>query len=595
MPSVRPKFVLIEQSLFEVGGHYFEYAADVLQAAEAAGYLPILAANTQFAAAERLPERWYVRSIFPYVSDRIHRIPSAYSFGLWRQMAAGRGGWAALLSRLTDAVADRCKATISRWRWWRRRTRVSAFAASCEALFREFPLSEGDQVLCSTMADMDLLGLVRFLSRHPESAKAAWHLQSHFSVFSGRDPDYPAQDSSVEPLRRRMAGALATIPNHRLHFYTTTDELGRQFNRLNVAPFQTLHWPVGRQFQATPAPRQAEHARPLRVLCAGGVRREKGSDQLGSLVQSLWQPLLESGRIQLLFQLGARRRALTMVELPRGSFATANDVDALPEAPLVSLPHPLRPEQYARLIKGANIGLLIYNSDVYFARCSGILAELLAAGVPVIVPAGCWLAEQIAEENFRYLDGLADRRLTTAALQSLQTTIARPPESSDLVVRLWRSPQDPPGSYVRIECQQLDRDGQSLSRFATIVGRREGGDASDRAVSGLFHLDAACENVRFTIASAYHDASPRLEDACVDFLSPPADAAHWPSGSIGLTMSAIADVPLLLNDLVEHYERYRHSALAFSRRWSAQHAAENTILQLAARAALRLPNEARAA
>src|SRR5688572_20154136 len=118
MTHASPRFVLIEQSLREVGGHYFEYASEVLRAAESAGYQPVLATHRQFAAQARLPSRWHIRPLFPYVSDRIHRIPSAYSFGLWRQIAASRGNLTAIFSRVADACADRCKATISHLRWW---------------------------------------------------------------------------------------------------------------------------------------------------------------------------------------------------------------------------------------------------------------------------------------------------------------------------------------------------------------------------------------------------------------------------------------------------------------------------------------------
>jgi hypothetical protein len=330
----RLKFILIEQSLREVGGHYFEYAREILRAAEAAGYEPVLACHQQFAEADRFPSHWQIFPLFPFTSDRIHRIPSAYSFGLWRQMAASRGSLSAITSRIADALSDRCKAAVSGLRWWRRLSRIRGFAAACETLFREYTLNEGDQVLCSTMSDMDLLGLTQFLRVHPESARAAWHLQFHFSVYCGRDPDYAGQDPNAQALRKRMKGALASIPQHRLHFYTTTDELGRQFNRLNVAKFETLPWPVGRQFHTdethtkvagtlrVPSP-GLRPANTLRVICAGAVRREKGSDQLGSLAKSLWRDLLEPRTVQLLFQLGQKRRWQQMLELSSGSFAAS--------------------------------------------------------------------------------------------------------------------------------------------------------------------------------------------------------------------------------------------------------------------------------
>src|SRR5687767_9838922 len=186
---MRRKFILIEQSLRDVGGHYFEYAREILYAAEAAGYEPVLATHRDFRGADHLPSRWRVLLLFPFTSDKIHRIPSAYSFGLWRQIVASRGNLPAIAARVADAVSDRCKAAVSGLRWWRRTTRTGGFAAACESLFRECPLAPGDQVLCSTMSDMDLLGLVRFLRSDPTSARANWHLQFHFSVFCGRDPD----------------------------------------------------------------------------------------------------------------------------------------------------------------------------------------------------------------------------------------------------------------------------------------------------------------------------------------------------------------------------------------------------------------------
>ena len=40
-------------------------------------------------------------------------------------------------------------------------------------------------------------------------------------------------------------------------------------------------------------------------------------------------------------------------------------------------------------------GLFLYDPDRYVARCSGVLLEMLARGVPVIVPDKCWLADQL--------------------------------------------------------------------------------------------------------------------------------------------------------------------------------------------------------
>ena len=38
----------------------------------------------------------------------------------------------------------------------------------------------------------------------------------------------------------------------------------------------------------------------------------------------------------------------------------------------------------------------------------GVLVEMLCSGVPGIVPAGCWLAEEIAESIYQHLDQLSE-------------------------------------------------------------------------------------------------------------------------------------------------------------------------------------------
>jgi glycosyltransferase involved in cell wall biosynthesis len=581
---MRRKFVLIEQSLRDVGGHYFEYAREILHAAEAAGYEPVLATHRDFSGADRLPSRWRVLPLFPFTSDRIHRIPSAFSFGLWQQIMASGGNLPAIASRVADAVSDRCKAAVSRLRWWRRLSRVRGFAIACEQLFEQCPLAAGDQVLCSTVSDMDLLGLVRYLRNHPDSAEATWHLQFHFSVYCGRDPDYPAQDRRTSALRWRLADAIASLPRHRLFFYTTTDELGRQFNRLDVARFETLPWPVGEKFRAIDGPRSAPAAAPLRVLCAGAVRREKGSDRLGSLAQSLWDDLLKPRKVQLLFQIGQKRRWQALTELPAGTFESATNIEKLPDAPLVALPHPLQPDEYARLIQSADIGLLLYNADVYFARCSGILAELLAAGVPVIVPAGGWLAEQFAEENYRHLDELAARASYNQSIPSPQAILCVPPGSSDVVIRLRRADSDQPGSYLRIACEQFDAARQSLGRAAEIVGHRGAGLAA--LVSALFHLAPGCASVHVAVSSAYHKSPPVIERAKAAFLAASATAeGHWPAGRVGRSFADPAEIPRLLAELVSQHAHYHAGAQAFALRWAEQHAAQRTMEEIAFRSA----------
>src|SRR5947207_7217384 len=80
------KFILIDHSIVDIGGHYFEYAVHVLEAAEKAGYTSILATNCRFKADGRVP--WEVHPV--------------YKYGFWFRLAAP--SWYRWIQQASSAV-----------------------------------------------------------------------------------------------------------------------------------------------------------------------------------------------------------------------------------------------------------------------------------------------------------------------------------------------------------------------------------------------------------------------------------------------------------------------------------------------------------
>ena len=72
--AVMPKFVVIDHSITDLGGHHYGYAAHVLRAAERAGYQPVLATNRKFTNS--------ANAAWP--------IPRVYEFDFWAELPAGR-------------------------------------------------------------------------------------------------------------------------------------------------------------------------------------------------------------------------------------------------------------------------------------------------------------------------------------------------------------------------------------------------------------------------------------------------------------------------------------------------------------------------
>src|SRR5512133_450876 len=85
-----PQFILIDHSIQDTTGHHYEYAVRVLEAAEQAGYVAVLAANALFSAAATVP--WQLFKL--------------YRHGFWPRMAT------TLSSRAASRTLNRIFRTV---------------------------------------------------------------------------------------------------------------------------------------------------------------------------------------------------------------------------------------------------------------------------------------------------------------------------------------------------------------------------------------------------------------------------------------------------------------------------------------------------
>jgi hypothetical protein len=570
-----PKFVLIDHSLKDIGGHHFSYAREFLAAARRAGFEPVLATHRRFREAEALARDCPVLPVFrnesysPLTFDM-----QAYRPGVQR---AGRGvGLAAA------------------WRGYRRARLARAFARDCRTLFEQVVLETGDQVFLATASEIDLTGLGAFLRSRGTDPAIAWHVQFHFGIFQGRDPDYDAQMGAEQALREIFSAALAGLEGRHLHCYCTTEPLRVQYARLGVARFQTLPYPVNSELG--PGAEFDSPAAPVRIACLGHSRREKGFSALRGVIEHLWSPYLRDGHAQLLVQTSRRgaRRTLSARIASQGAHGAS--------PPLAFAPFPLDLAGYTALVRSAGIGLLLYDSARYYARCSGVLLELLCAGVPVIVPAGCWLDEQIAESNQSYLEALAQQAqlVECRAGESRSLQCGRQPvllerrlesERSLLLVRASCTGGGGPGRYLRLELAQHDAAGALLpadpvggATGSTLVGTLVSVVVGLRArgsVYAAFALDPRARGLRLSFSNAWHDAPSTLgEIECLTL-----GGVRPPLAAVGLAVHEPAQAGAALAELLQHYGHYRAGAAALATRCRDFHNADRLVAQLDAAAA----------
>ena len=548
------KFVLLDHSLKDLGGHYYTYASCVLAAAERAGFQPMLATHRDFQEFDALPRTWTAHAVFREKSHS-HRMLEATD--------AGRGIVTTWLDRARSAWRARAGARIA-----------ESFAADCRTLFERVSLQPGDHVFLATASELDLDGLTRFLeSGPPEYRRVGWHLQFHLGIFDGREPDYASQSGRRQAMRAVFMQALRRVPEHRVRFYCTTEQLTAQHQGLDVARFETLTYPVHALFHRTERVRSATP--PARIACLGHSRREKGYRELPIIIRDLWQDYLSQGRAQLVMQTRRRdlRRALDAAVSQLGPAATTS--------PITYAPFPLDLERYARLVRDTDVGLMLYDGTRYYARCSGVLLEMLCAGVPVIVPAGSWLSEQIAETNQQYLEQLGARCQPIARVPEVAaiefdrrpavTDFEVPAGARSLLVR-FQGPKPPlPGTFVRLDLEQFDAAGTRVHDFAAVTGARAHGGAAHV----MFHLNAETVRARLAWRNAWSDARLIVTDVQLLPLS-----QHEPAGAVGLTTANSKQCGELLDDMLRHVEHYRGSSAAFATQCIREHDATRIIAQL---------------
>ena len=296
-----------------------------------------------------------------------------------------------------------------------------------------------------------------------------------------------------------------------------------------------------------------------------------------------WKPAKSSW----CFRLKINDARQSMLALPKDRIARSSvrNLTDVTEAPLVQVPFPLPIDKYSQLINAADIGLMLHDSRAYYARCSSILVDLIAAGVPVIVPAGCWLGGQIARENKLHLDNLlvdssavrswdsSHLRWTTRGRSGArESRFSLNGQVGNLMVRLsWsRLPQSTQFASVKLE--QFAENRRPISTMEHVHG------INQTQTSALFHLSPETSQVRLTVKNAYH-SSPLPFSKCEVFLLEGSDKhhGHLPMGAIGLSMASLAYLPQVLHDVVQHFDHYRAACKAFSKLWREEHSPAKTV------------------
>ena len=244
-------------------------------------------------------------------------------------------------------------------------------------------LDKRSMVLSVTALHVNLIAWAMWLRRFRPSDAPVLVLMLHFSFYKFSKKNW---SFSVIWLQAGL-WMLERIADHYRIFLTTDSAiLAEEYRRLTHLPIYVLPIPH------TTSAKKKNNSSPritdvIRMVSLGGMRINKGFDLLAKSIEILSKNNEFHG---ISFELQCYQSQL-------GSEG-ATSVTLLKRLGLSNvelIERSLDQDAYMQLLENSDVVLIPYFRDIYHANTSGIFAEALAAGKPVIVTDGTWMSDQL--------------------------------------------------------------------------------------------------------------------------------------------------------------------------------------------------------
>lgn len=677
------KFILIDQSIKDSGGHHLEYALRVLKAAKNSGFETILAVNKScdnfqppnVDVIERVftntfwdnflkktssqigLNRSFLLKILDIRDDIIQNflmsqvgfacqllnegnslaglikkycfVPSNQKISIFAIMLAQtilkiRGGYRLFFSKFNHFINKLKKffkflRSILKFllisifflplfffwamRWMNLSTRFEKnsklFASECAHLLIKYDVSERDIVFIPTLGDVELLG-VSICAGVKTLSKIKWHLLFRRNLFTGREPNYlffsksihlmtPEElmyAESVKNTQLTMSDFRQNFKSGEVSFYTDTEPLTEQWNMLGLFKFTTLPIPHDESLNKC----KHEMGMPLIVSYIGDARDEKGFQYLPKLVGDIRAAGFSKERIQFRFQ--------SNFNIPQGEAATriARAELALMSADGVDLlDGPFNSDQYAYLVNTSDILLVPYDQNNYYARSSGIFAEALKAGVPVVYPKKSWMGRELLKQNISHCDGIDAgcsgttwHDLLTAPSKTIRVAVGPKYICAGILIKYQLTAQSP-GEYIRVSCYEalqsktvFGEKNESLNfvNSCLIDLRSESGSCFIKLNSaGSFRLELEYSS---DVQEHQRQFNPKTYFEEINFRVVNSESL-LPEQSAGYGYESIDDLCKGVLEIVNNYQSYESSSSECANNWEKFHTANNLVDLLAGR------------
>ena len=548
------RFILADTELTSYEGHYHHYAAHCLLAAAKRGYEPVLATNTDYRLVGFPPKTF---SVYSQGVDFYHMVLNEFRWfstraKIWHKVLR-RTRLRAIDTRVVNRIARRFRPQILR------------FSQETSNLLAGMRLDKDDVVFFPTANLVTVMGICDYVSKNPHNAAACWCFLFRQALQGSPHMCEPDLTPYAIRLLRTLFSRLAAS-DMRPSFFTDSEQLARDYDQVAPGLFRVLPIP-----HTDPKPAMPPAHDVLTTTYVGQARINKGYHHLPSIISKLRADWVENGKMRFVIQSHIRSEQLPEVEPIRERLESLG--------PGVILTRDLQTdEEYRRMLWDSDIVLMPYNPEAYFVQTSGICAEALARGIPVVVPGGTWLARQFARATYEYQDsfGKSPPRNELAVGGDLGRR-----EEVELPCR--------GASHIRVKAVFGDNNTAPFFQ-ACVTQRGDGGNilAEDVAVldrvalpyaTCLMPLEEGAARLQIDISHVAKGTVLDLRDARATLFGE--DPAS-PLSAVGMIYGAVESIPDCIKNMASNYAHYRDSARVFSDAYYRWHNADSLIAALTA-------------
>jgi len=574
------KFILIDNSITDTSGHHYQYAMFCLKAAKEMGYNPYLATNKKF-KEKNLP--W---KIFPVYRGTFweHEDYNSILVNLYNRFEKSK--FKIPFSFLLRIFGNIIVKKLLDYR------KINEFSNNSEQLFKDLTLSKEDIVFLPTSGLVEIFGISEYAKKKQNQCESSWHFLFRRNIFTGSPEQYSYMYIKLR-LFKLIFDKIKKNQYLKALFYTDSEDLTKQYNMIKSVEFQTLPIP-----HTISTHNQTKNNNSLTITYLGDARREKGYQHLPHIVQDLWSEYISPGKVSFVIQ--------SNYNIPEGepsAVVSRNQLQIFPSDKVKLVIEPPNLEDYQKLLTESDIVLLPYEQTNYYARSSGILAEALAYGIPVLVPAGTWMSRQFTSKVYQYQRGLKEKlplvktldkstldfRMhdsTKIDLNSKPLTldwknseahcwisIAKP--STFLLIEILFERQNL-SSAINLYVIQHTTDKLSIKENSQFIEKAKGLEY----VTALIPLEKNTRKIWLGIKSPFTETITSISDINVYFLNSNSESTNTPQSTVGMIYDDPDEISEKLSHIIDNYEHYLKSAKEFSKKYYETHNAKALVKKL---------------